>query len=109
MAPAAPLTHWPQGTTANVEMFWRWLHIVTAILWIGLLYFFNLISTRFAAELDPGTRTRILPLLMWRALNWLRWSSLVTFLSGFACLGQIAGAEAKNGHGSAGAFFGSWI
>jgi uncharacterized membrane protein len=109
MAPAAPLAHWPQGTTANVEMFWRWLHIVSAILWIGLLYFFNLISTRFAAELDPGTRTRILPPLMWRALNWFRWSSLVTFLSGFAYFGQIAGAEAKNGHGSAGAFFGSWI
>ena len=109
MAAPAPLLHWPQGATANVEMFWRWLHIVSAILWIGLLYFFNLVSTRFAAELDPAVRTRVLPKLMWRALNWFRWGSLVTFLSGFAYFGQITGVEAKNGHGNAGAFFGTWI
>ncbi|HWC18812.1 MAG TPA: hypothetical protein VG498_17510, partial [Terriglobales bacterium] len=29
-------------------------------------------------------------------------------LSGFAYFGQIVAAEAKNGHGSAGAFFSSW-
>ena len=109
MTPAPPLFHWPQGATANVEMFWRWLHIVSAILWIGLLYFFNLISTPFAAQLDPGTRTRILPMLMWRTLNWFRWGSLVTVFSGLAYLGQIVGAEAKNGHGNAGLFFGSWF
>lgn len=109
MAPAAPLIHWPQGTTANVEMFWRWLHIVSAILWIGFLYFFNLVSTQFSAALDPSTRVRVLPALMWRALNWFRWSSLVAVLSGFAYFGQVAGAEARNGHGNAGAFFGSWL
>ena len=109
MAPTAPLIHWPQGSTVNVEMFWRWLHIVSAILWIGFLYFFNLVSTKFSAALDPATRTRVLPQLMWRALNWFRWASLVAVLSGFAYFGQIAGAEAKNGHGNGGAFFGSWI
>ena len=108
MAPPS-LFHWPQGATANVEMFWRWLHIVSAILWIGFLYFFNLVSTQFSAQLDPGTRTRILPMLMWRALNWFRWGSLVTVLSGLAYLGQIVGPEAKNGHGNAGLYFGSWF
>src|SRR5258708_5582827 len=109
MAPAAPLVHWPQGTTVNVELFWRWLHIVSSILWIGLLYFFNLVSTQFSVGLDPATRTRVLPPLMWRTLNWFRWASLVAVLSGFAYFGQITGAEAKNGHGNAGVFFGSWI
>lgn len=106
---AAPLVHWPQGATANVEIFWRWLHIVSAILWIGFLYFFNLVSTQFAAALDPAVRPNVLPRLMWRALNWFRWSSLVAVLSGFAYFGQIAGAEAKNGNGNAGAFFLSWL
>lgn len=104
----APLSHWPQGTTVNVEVFWRWLHILSAILWIGFLYFFNLVSTQFAAQLDPGMRARIVPGLMWRALNWFRWASLVAFLSGFAYFGQIVGAEAKNGHGSPGSFLGIW-
>ena len=106
---ASPIIHWPQGASANLQMFWRWLHIVSAILWIGFLYFFNLVSTHFAAALDPGTRVRIVPPLMWRALNWFRWASLVTFLSGFAYFGEITGAEAKNGGGKAGIFFGSWI
>ena len=81
---AAQLVHWPQGATANVEIFWRWLHIVSAILWIGFLYFFHLVSTQVAAALDPQMRPRILPRLMWRALNWFRWGSLVAVLSGFA-------------------------
>ena len=106
---AAPLVHWPQGATANVEIFWRWLHILSAILWIGFLYFFNLVSTHFAAAIDPQQRPHVLPALMWRALNWFRWSSLVAVLSGFAYFGQIAGAEAKNGNGNAGAFLLNWL
>jgi uncharacterized membrane protein len=109
MAPATPLLHWPHGATASVDMFWRWLHIVSAILWIGLLYFFNLISTPFTSELDSGTRVRVLPRLMWRALNWFRWSALVTVLSGFAYFGELVGTDAKNGNGKAGAFLGTWI
>jgi len=109
MAHASLLLHWPQGATANLEMFWRWLHITSAILWIGLLYFFNLVSTRFSAELDEGMRLRVVPRLMWRALNWFRWGALAAVLSGLAYFGQIVGAEARNGNGSAGEFFGSWI
>lgn len=108
MAPA-PLVHWPQGATANVEMFWRWLHIVSAILWIGLLYFFNLVSTPLVAQLDAGIRVRVVPSLMWRALNWFRWGSLVTVLSGLAYLGMIVSADARNGGGHQGPFWGSWF
>ena len=46
-----------------------------------------------AAGLDPATRTRVLPPLMWPTLNWFRWASLVAVLSGFAYFGQIAGAD----------------
>ena len=109
MSAAAPLVHWPQGASANLQMFWRCLHIVSAILWIGFLYFFNLVSTRFAAALDPGTRVRVVPQLLWRGLNWFRWAALVAFLSGFAYFGQLAGADAKNGGGNAGAFLGGWF
>jgi uncharacterized membrane protein len=109
MSIAAPLVHWPQGADPNVQMLWRCLHILSAILWIGFLYFFNLVSTPFVTELDPSTRIRIAPRLLWRALHWFRWASLVAFLSGFAYFGQITGAEAKNGGGNAGAFFGIWL
>jgi len=106
---APPLIHWPQGGDVNLQMFWRWLHLVSAILWIGFLYFFNLVSTQFAAALEPDTRPRVLPRLLWPALNWFRWAALVAFLSGFAYFGEIAGIEARNGRGNPGAFFGSWL
>jgi uncharacterized membrane protein len=110
---AAVPAHWPNTTTVNVEMLWRWLHIVSAILWIGFLYFFNLVSTPFAGQLDASTRMRIMPGLMWRALNWFRWASLVTVLSGLAYLGDIVTADAHNGSAHQGAywgsFFGIWI
>jgi uncharacterized membrane protein len=106
---AAPLVHWPQGAPANVEMFWRWLHLVSAILWIGLLYFFNLVSTQFGAQLDPLLRPRVMPGLMWRALNWFRWGSLVTVLSGLAYLGLIVTADARNGGARQGGYWGSWF
>jgi uncharacterized membrane protein len=105
----APLVHWPSDAHATVDMFWRWLHILSATLWIGLLYFFNLVSTPFASELDSGTRVRVLPRLMWRALNWFRWGSLVTVLSGLAYFGDLVATDAKNGNGRSGAFFGSWF
>jgi uncharacterized membrane protein len=105
----APLVHWPSDAHATVDMFWRWLHILSATLWIGLLYFFNLVSTPFASELDSGTRVRVLPRLMWRALNWFRWGSLVTVLSGLAYFGDLVATDAKNGNGHSGAFFGSWF
>lgn len=109
MVAGSSLVHWPQGATANVEMFWRWLHIVSAILWIGFLYFFNLVSARFSTALETAARMRLLPQLMWPALNWFRWASVVAFLSGFAYFGQIVGLEAKNGGGQPGLFFGSWF
>lgn len=109
LTPASGLAHWPQGATVNVEMFWRWLHITSAILWIGLLYFFNLISTPFVRELEPGTRVRVVPRLMWRALNWFRGASLVTVLSGLAYLGEIVAADAHNGNANAGGYWGSWF
>lgn len=90
-------------------MLWRWLHIVSAILWIGFLYFFNLVSSPFAGGLDAPTRTRILPALMWRALNWFRWASLITVLSGLGYLGNIVTADAHNGNAHQGAYWGSFF
>jgi uncharacterized membrane protein len=109
LAAAGPLLHWPSGAQVEAEIFWRWLHIVSAILWVGFLYFFNLVSGAFLRELAPETRSRILPPFMWRALNWFRWASAVTVLSGLAFLGQLVTADARNGHARQGSYWGSFF
>jgi uncharacterized membrane protein len=68
----------------------RWLHIVAGITWIGLLYYFNFVSTpaMAAAAADKGgpggagISKYVTPL----ALLWFRWAAAVTWLAGFAYL-----------------------
>ena len=74
-------------TTPNAEVAFqllvRWIHFIAGITWIGLLYFFNLVSLPVMKSLEPDTRGRVYPALMRRAMLWFRWSAVVTVLAGF--------------------------
>jgi uncharacterized membrane protein len=83
-------------------MLFRWVHFLAGITWVGLLYFFNLVNVPFMKELDSATKTRVVPSLLPRALWWFRWSAVITVLAGLAYWGNIVGADARNGSGSAG-------
>jgi hypothetical protein len=88
------------------------IHFVAGITWIGLLYFFNLVGFPLMKELDPTTRGKLMPALMWRAMWWFRWSALITVLAGLAYWGQIVSAEAQAAGASSGmamaSFFAIW-
>ena len=85
-----------ENPLANEMMVLRWLHLVFGIMWIGLLYFFNLVNVPFMKGLDAATRGKILPDLMTRALWWFRMSAALTVLAGLAYWGNIVGADAHN-------------
>src|SRR2546423_6675813 len=108
----SPRIVFPEGFTPDLQLVLRWVHFIAGITWIGLLYFFNLVNMPFLKELDPATRTRVMPLLMLRALWWFRWSSVVTVLAGIWYWMMIVGADARNAqtHGGTaiGTFFGIW-
>ncbi len=63
----------------------RFLHILSGIIWIGHLYFFNLTNLpvfKFAINNgDPGQKGG--PSLMLRALWWFRWGAMATLVFGF--------------------------
>ncbi len=99
----------PTDFHTNLLMLFRWMHIIAGIIWVGLLYFFVLVSTPFLRGLDSATRGKVLPGLMSRALWWFRWSSVVTVLMGLAYWGDIVGSDARNGGASAGGTFGSFF
>lgn len=69
-----------------LSVLFRWLHIASAVLWIGLLYFFNFTYLPFAASVDPETRGKIAPGLLGRALYFFRWSAVYTFVTGLLLL-----------------------
>ena len=64
----------------------RWIHFLSGITWIGLLYYFNLVQTPFFAETEPGVRSGAQQKLLPRALWWFRWGAMITFLSGWIYL-----------------------
>jgi uncharacterized membrane protein len=74
----------------------RWLHVIAGITWVGLLYFFNLVNVPFLKELDPATRTAVVPRLMPKALWWFRWSSVVTVLLGLAYWMHLVAVDVHN-------------
>ncbi len=60
----------------------RWLHIICGVMWIGLLWYFNFVSTptmpKIPAELKPALGRYITP----SALFWFRWSAMGTIFFG---------------------------
>ena len=72
----------PETAMTNVEQGLRWVHFVAGITWIGLLYFFNLVSTPVMKECSPAMKAEVVTRMMPRALWWFRWSAVVTVLTG---------------------------
>jgi uncharacterized membrane protein len=99
------------GPHANEMMALRWLHFIFGIIWIGLLYFFNLVLTPALKQCDPNLRVKIYPELMPRAMSWFRYSALVTVLVGLRYFQIYLSSDAKAaGNPSlAGKWLGWWL
>jgi len=68
----------------------RWLHIVCGVMWIGLLYYFNVVQTPglAAAAADKGGPggAGVSKYIAPRALVWFRWAAVATWLTGVGYL-----------------------
>ncbi len=76
--------HPPTDSGAYIQMLLRLLHFLAGIIWIGHLYFFNLVNVNLMKALDGPTKGKVIPQLMPRALWWFRWGALITVLVGLA-------------------------
>ncbi len=75
-----------QGPAISQLHLDRWLHIVSGITWIGLLYYFNVVQVPGlgAAAADKGGPggAGISKYIAPRALLWFRWAAVATWLTG---------------------------
>ena len=62
-------------------------HVIVAIMWMGLLWFFNFVQTPAYAEMDPAARNNAFDKLTWRALWWFRWAAVATVAFGILIIG----------------------
>jgi uncharacterized membrane protein len=69
----------------------RWLHILSGVMWIGLLYYFNVVQIPglAAAAADKGGPggAGVSKYIAPRALLWFRWAALATWVTGAWVLG----------------------
>ncbi len=60
----------------------RWLHVMSGVMWIGLLWYFNFVQTptmpKIPDDLKPAIGKHIAP----AALFWFRWAALSTLVFG---------------------------
>ncbi|MCG3203573.1 MAG: hypothetical protein KCHDKBKB_00243 [Elusimicrobia bacterium] len=71
-----------QDFYSNFHLIIRWLHVISGIVWIGHLYFFNFVNLQFQTAIDDATKKLVNPPLILRALWWFRWGAMITFISG---------------------------
>lgn len=68
--------------TVNINSVFRWMHVFFGILWIGLLYYLNLVQVptmpKIPAEMKGAITGHIAP----KVFFFFRWSALLTVITG---------------------------
>jgi uncharacterized membrane protein len=71
-----------QLTQAWMAFFFRWLHVVSGVMWIGLLWYFNFVQIPNMAKIPDEHKPAISKVIAPAALFWFRWSALATVVTG---------------------------
>jgi uncharacterized membrane protein len=71
----------------GLDVLLRWFHVLSGIVWIGMLYYFNLVQTPFfGTELGGQAKSLVTRGLVPNALWWFRWGAMFTFITGLLIL-----------------------
>ncbi len=90
------------GSWIHVDHAWgaffmRWLHILSGVMWIGLLWYFNFVQIPSMPKIPDEQKPAIGKVIAPEALFWFRWAALSTAVTGLllaAMNGYIASALA---------------
>ena len=75
---------------AWTAFIFRWLHVLSAIMWIGLLWYFNFVQIPNMPSIDAAMRPAISKVIAPAALWWFRWAAMGTIVTGLI-LAQLNG------------------
>lgn len=60
----------------------RWLHVLSGIMWIGLLWYFNFVQIPSMPKIPDEQKPAIGKVIAPTALFWFRWAALATLVTG---------------------------
>jgi uncharacterized membrane protein len=62
--------------------FMRWLHVLSGVMWIGLLWYFNFVQIPSMPKIPDEQKPAIGKVIAPAALFWFRWAALATVVTG---------------------------
>ena len=62
--------------------FMRWLHILSGVMWIGLLWYFNFVQTPSMPKIPDEQKPAVSKVIAPTALFWFRWGAMSTIVTG---------------------------
>ena len=71
----------------NIDtLFWSWLfryfHVISATMWIGLLWYFNFVQIPNMSKITDEQKPAITKVIAPSALFWFRWAAFATIVTG---------------------------
>ena len=80
------------GAKLGEHVWWafvfRWLHVMSGVMWIGLLWYFNFVQTPSMPKIPDEHKPAISKVIAPTALFWFRWAALATVVTGLLLAGM---------------------
>ena len=91
--------------------FFRWLHVLSGVMWIGLLWYFNFVQTPSMPKIPDEQKPAVSKVIAPTALFWFRWSAMSTIITGLIVAGMMGylgrALSLQEGHHAIG--LGMWL
>ncbi|MPY74828.1 MAG: hypothetical protein GEU87_11240 [Alphaproteobacteria bacterium] len=68
--------------TAFWKFLFRWFHVLSGIMWIGMLWYFNFVQTPSMPKIPDEQKPAITKFIAPAALFWFRWGAMATIVTG---------------------------
>lgn len=62
--------------------FFRWLHVLSGVMWIGILWYFNFVQIPNMPNIPDEQKPAIGKVIAPAALFWFRWGAMATLITG---------------------------
>jgi uncharacterized membrane protein len=72
---------------AFARFFFRWAHVISGVMWIGLLWYFNFVQIPMMPKIPDEQKPAIGKHIAPEALFWFRWGAMSTIATGLVLAG----------------------
>ncbi|MBM3353843.1 MAG: hypothetical protein FJY51_11380 [Betaproteobacteria bacterium] len=76
------------GEMSFWSFFMRWLHVLSGVLWIGLLWYFNFVQIPSMPKIPDEQKPAVSKVIAPEALFWFRWAAMATLVTGLLLAGM---------------------